>query len=403
MRPDEHIESIDLLDLLAGVRETIEDGFSVPLWVRAELSEIKHNNNGHCYLTLVEKDPTSDTLLAKVPAIIWSSTSRMLLPYFRQAAGADLAPGLQVLLQVQVQYSELYGLSLIVVDIDPSFTIGDMERKRRETISRLQEEGMFDMNSTLALPALPRRFAVISSETAAGYRDFMNHLHHNDFGYRFDTVLFQAVMQGTEAPASIVAALDSIAQSAEDFDAVVMIRGGGSASDLVCFDDYTLAANVAQFPLPVFTGIGHDHDYHVVDMVAHTFLKTPTAVADCIIDIFSEADCNISDLAQRLSAAVKGKAITQYAAFDTLLFRLGSAVRARYVEEHRKLDGFEARLNAVDPAQALKNGFLVALKNGRRVSRADAFREGDRLTLMFADGDVVAQVTEIEKKQYTNG
>lgn len=386
---------IGLLALQEQVRQALEDTFFETVWLQAEISELKQNPSGHCYLTLVEKDPQSNALLAKAPAIVWASAWRMVKPYFESQTGRALAPGLSVLVRVQVNYSALYGLSLIVYDIDPSFTVGELELARQRTIARLQKEGMFGMNAALPLPVLPRRLAVISSATAAGYRDFLRHLSENEYGFRFRTRLFPAVMQGAEAPASIIAALDAVAaeQETEDtFDAVLILRGGGGAMDLVCFDDYELAVNVAQFPLPVLTAIGHDHDFHVIDMVAHTHVKTPTALADWLIERFAGEDWQVDLLRQRLHLAVRAKAEAQRGVLEAMRLRVANAVAARHGDALHALDLLQHRLDAVNPQRALDRGFLIALKNGRRAVFAAAFAPGDRLSLLFRDGTVEAEV-----------
>ena len=389
---------IGLVALQEQVKQAIEDTFFETVWLQAEISELKQNPSGHCYLTLVEKDPRSNALLAKAPAIVWASTWRMVKPYFESQTGRALAPGLSVLVRVQVNYSALYGLSLIVFDIDPSFTVGELALARQRTIARLQEEGMFGMNAALPLPTLPRRLAVISSATAAGYRDFQRHLAENEYGFQFRTTLFPALMQGADAPASIIEALDAVAaeqEAADTFDAVLILRGGGGAVDLVCFDDYDLAVNVAQFPLPVLTAIGHDHDFHVVDMVAHTHVKTPTALADWLIERFAAELLQVDSLMQRLHLAVRAKATRQQGVFDTLALRIAHAVHTRHAEALRRVDALALRLDAVNPQRALERGFLVALKDGRRTDRAAAFAPGDRLTLLFRDGSVEAEVKQI--------
>lgn len=396
---------IGLLALQEQVRQALEDTFFETVWLQAEISELKQNPSGHCYLTLVEKDPQSNALLAKAPAIVWASTWRMVKPYFESQTGRALAPGLSVLVRVQVNYSALYGLSLIVYDIDPSFTVGELELARQRTIARLQEEGMFGMNAALPLPVLPRRLAVISSATAAGYRDFQRHLSENEYGFRFRTRLFPAVMQGAEAPASIIAALDAVAaeQETEDtFDAVLILRGGGGAMDLVCFDDYELAVNVAQFPLPVLTAIGHDHDFHVIDMVAHTHVKTPTALADWLIERFAGEDWQVDLLRQRLHLAVRAKAEAQRGVLKAMQLRVANAVAARHGDALHALDLLQHRLDAVNPQRALDRGFLIALKNGRRAASAAAFAPGDRLSLLFRDGTVEAEVKALSLENTEN-
>ena len=392
----EERKTIGLVALQERVKQALEDAFFDTVWLQAEISELKQNPSGHCYLTLVEKDPGSNALLARASAVVWASTWRMVKPYFEAQTGRALAPGLSVLVRVQVSYSVLYGLSLVIYDIDPSFTVGELELARQRTIARLEAEGMFDMNAQLSLPLLPRRLAVISSPTAAGWRDFRRQLEGNEYGFRFRLQLFPAVMQGDAAPESIIGALDQIAAEADCFDAVLILRGGGGAMDLVCFDDYELAVNVAQFPLPVLTAIGHDHDFHVVDMVAHTHVKTPTALADWFLDRFSGEAWRLDTLVQRLHLAVRTHATAQLGALEALKIRLVHAVLDRHADALHALDLLERRVEAADPRRALDRGFLIALKDGHRTDRAASFAPGDRLTLLFRDGSVEAEVKRVK-------
>lgn len=391
---------IGLLALQEQVKRHLEDHFFESVWLQAEISELKQNPSGHCYLTLVEKDPRSNALLARASAVVWASTWRMVKPYFEAQTGRSLAPGLSVLVRVQVSYSVLYGLSLVIYDIDPSFTVGELELARQRTIARLEAEGMFDMNAQLSLPLLPRRLAVVSSPTAAGWRDFRRQLEGNEYGFRFRLQLFPAVMQGDAAPESIIGALDQIAAEADSFDAVLILRGGGGAMDLVCFDDYELAVNVAQFPLPVLTAIGHDHDFHVVDMVAHTHVKTPTALADWLLDRFAGEAWRLDTLVQRLHLAVRTHATAQLGALEALKIRLVHAALDRHADALHALDLLERRVEAADPRRALDRGFLIALKDGRRADRAAAFTPGDRLTLLFRDGSIEAEVSKVKPEGF---
>ena len=391
---------IGLLALQEQVKRHLEDHFFESVWLQAEISELKQNPSGHCYLTLVEKDPRSNALLARASAVVWASTWRMVKPYFEAQTGRSLAPGLSVLVRVQVSYSVLYGLSLVIYNIDPSFTVGELELARQRTIARLEAEGMFDMNAQLSLPLLPRRLAVVSSPTAAGWRDFRRQLEGNEYGFRFRLQLFPAVMQGDAAPESIIGALDQIAAEADSFDAVLILRGGGGAMDLVCFDDYELAVNVAQFPLPVLTGIGHDHDFHIVDMVAHTHVKTPTALADWLLDRFAGEAWRLDTLVQRLHLAVRTHAAAQLGALEALKIRLVHAVLDRHADALHALDLLERRVEAADPRRALDRGFLIALKDGHRADRAAAFTPGDRLTLLFRDGSVEAEVSKVKPEGF---
>lgn len=382
--------NISLLELQESVCEAISENFSEELWVRAEISELKRNR--HVYLTLVEKDSDSSDVVARAQAVIWASSARVIEPYFESSAGARLGVGMNILVKVQVRFSEIYGFSLIVTDIDPSYTLGGLEAQRQKTIQRLQQEGMFEMNSSLHTAALPRRFAVVSSETAAGWRDFLVHLHENSFGYEFETDLYPARMQGAECPASIISAMDAVVSSGKSYDALLILRGGGGALDLSCYDDYDLAVNVACFPLPVMTAIGHDHDFHVVDMVAHTSVKTPTALADFILDIFSEADATVEDLARRLQLAVGSRLGAMESKVDLIRMRISNALAGKASEALHRIEKLEMRIKAASPSGMLEKGFAIVLKDGRRTFLTSDLKKGDKVKIMLSDGTVDAVI-----------
>ena len=289
-------QQLSLYELQQQVKSSLDDAFSLPVWVKAEISEITVNRSGHCYLELIETEQGTDSVIARCRATIWSYTFRMLKPYFETTTGQNFTQGLKVLLQAKVEYHEVFGFSLNIRDIDPVYTLGDMARQRREIIRKLQEDGVFEMNKELELPIVTQRIAIISSPTAAGLQDFMDQLHNNMHQFVFYTKLFPAIMQGSEAPRSIMNALDLIYNYEHMFDAVVIIRGGGAQIDLACFDNYELAFHVSQFPLPVITGIGHDKDDTVIDMVAHTRMKTPTAVAEFLISGALQFDQQLTEL-----------------------------------------------------------------------------------------------------------
>ncbi len=393
----DHSESITLYELLHRVRDVVASGVQDPVWVRAEIGEIKRNPSGHCYLTLVEKDPGTGLAKARVDGIIWSRAFLLIDPMFIHVTGSGLQEGMCVLVHAMVRFTEQYGLSLIIDDVDPSYTIGDMEAARRQTLSRLEQEGMMDMNAGLPLPVLPRRLAVVTSSTAAGWRDFSNHLLGNEYGYRFDIEHFPALMQGEGAERSIIEALDAVAARRDEFDAVLILRGGGSAMDLVCFDGYDLAVNVAQFPLPVLTGIGHDHDCHVVDMVAHTSVKTPTALADYLIGLFAGEQYRIESLAARLRSAVGVVSERRSAVVDGLLMRLRAAVAAVTAEKSKAIDLLEARISAGDPSKALERGCAFILRGGEKIASASSLVRGDVISLLLKDGTVNAVVESVSK------
>ncbi len=287
--------TMKLSDLQEEIREVIQSSFEIPRWISCEIMDITQNYSGHCYLDLIEKDEKSDKVLARARATIWASSYRMLKPYFETSTGYELASGIKILVLARVEFHPVYGLSLNIQDIDPTYTLGDVERKKREIIKRLEMEGVLDMNKEIPLTIVPQKIAVISSMTAAGYEDFIDQLKGNPYGYQFYTRLFPAVMQGENTEESIIASLEKIFEFESHFDAVVIIRGGGSKSDLACFDSYDLAYHVSQFPLPVITGIGHEQDDTITDLVAHTRLKTPTAVAGFFIDKLASFEGELED------------------------------------------------------------------------------------------------------------
>ena len=278
------VKKLTLLELNKSIQEKVNSNFPNALWVIAEISELKLNKNGHCYLELVEKDIITDNIITKSRATIWAFTFRMLRPYFESTTGYELKSGIKILVQVNVEFHELYGLSLNISDIDPNYTLGDLAQKKAETLNKLESEGVINMNKEIPFPIVPQKIAVISSYSAAGYQDFIKQLENNNSGYKFYTKLFPSVMQGLQAEESIINSLENIYNYEDFFDIVVIIRGGGSQADLSCFNNYLIAANIAQFPIPVLTGIGHDKDESIADIVAHKKLKTPTAVSEYIIE-----------------------------------------------------------------------------------------------------------------------
>jgi len=296
-------EKVSLTELQLIIRDSLYLALPDIYWVIAEISELTENNAGHCYLELIEKHQDEKNVRARVKAIIWSNRYRFLKAFFENITGESLREGLKILVKAKVEYHELYGLSLIISDIDPAFTVGEMAMKRQLIIKKLEQDGVFSMNKELTFPAVPQRIAVISSKSAAGYSDFVNHLKGNSFGYVFYTSLIETSLQGTETELSVITALDKIALNSHLFDLVVIIRGGGSQSDLSWFDSYNIAYHVTQFPLPVITGIGHDKDVSVTDMVANRSLKTPTAVADFLIDTFADAENHIIEMSSLITVA----------------------------------------------------------------------------------------------------
>lgn len=340
MRPN----ILSLFELNKTIQESIREAFPDNYWVTGEISELKINASGHCYMELIEKDSVTEKIIARARAIIWSYTFRILGPYFEFTTGRSLSAGLKVLLSVTVQFHELYGFSLLVNDIDPTYTIGDLARRRAETIARLEKEGVLYMNRELPFPLVPQRIAVVSSRTAAGYQDFIDQLVNNDYGFRYDITLFPAVMQGEDSPASLISALEKIAKKAEKYDIVVIVRGGGAQSELSIFDDYRLASHVAQFPLPVLTGIGHEKDEPVLDIVAHKRLKTPTAVAGYIIDQTLLFDNRLDEAADKITDLARSILDAEHNLLDDFSVRIPLLVRSLLHEHSSQLEKTVTRL-----------------------------------------------------------
>ena len=388
---------IDLLTLQSKLKEGVELLFPKRIWVKAEVSAVKARNGGHCYLELSQSSDKG--LVAKSSAIIWSSKFRFIAPYFESVTGSPLQEGMVVLVQVQVNYSELYGMSLIIDDIDPEYSLGVKELERQKTIERLQKEGLMGLQKGLELPLLPYRLAVISAEDAAGYRDFMQHIHENPYGFTVKPTLFPALMQGADCSASIISALDAVMDSGQPWDAVLILRGGGAKLDLACFDDYSLAAVIAQYPLPVLTAIGHDQDFHVCDMVAYEFLKTPTALADYILDIYQCEDERVSTLETRIRLGMTNRLYREEALLDSLAARVKGAFQLKVAAMEAALNMLQARIEAADPRKILQRGYVLATDADGVVLKGVAGRSaGDRVSMMFADGVLECTVDSVLAK-----
>ena len=415
------METLTLFELNSRVHEAIEAGLPDEYWVHAEMSSVHVNAAGHCYIELVQKQDSSlfneigGGMIAKARATIWATRFRMLRPYFEQTTGQAFAAGISVQLLVTVEFHELYGLSYVVEDIDPTYTLGDMARRRREILMRLEEEGTIDLNKELPMPLLTQRVAIISSETAAGYGDFCHQLASNAWGFVFRTKLFPAVMQGDAVEPTVIAALDAIAAEQELWDVVVIIRGGGAASDLVGFDTYELAANCAQFPLPIITGIGHERDSTVLDAVANTSVKTPTAAAEFLIAQMVAAAKRLEQLTEALVSGITARINVERQRLQTLTLRLPAAYALRKATETHALTLREERLRTginslltaqrhrleivekvlagASPEVILRRGYTITYDaDGHAVRSAAGLHEGDTLVTRFADGKTHSQV-----------
>ena len=410
-------------------------------WICADLSDV-NVRGGHCYLELLEKDERTGATVAKMRGIIWANRFAYLRQKFVQVTGQDLRSGLKVMLEVSVNYHEQYGISLIITDIDPSYTLGDMERLRREILARLKAEGIIDMNKQLEFPVVPQRIAIVSAAGAAGYGDFMNQLHHNAYGLQFYTCLFPAVMQGKETVASVTAALDRINSHIDLFDCVVIIRGGGSTSDLNSFDDYNLAANVAQFPLPVVVGIGHERDVTILDYVACRRVKTPTAAAELLIGCGVEALARIDELREtivsiareyiteaqlqmqyltstiplvagnivernrtRLQHIMQIVPLTAQSRIaqgnERLLFFLKQMQQASaqtIMREKMRLTAIYEKVHILSPQNTLRRGYSLTTVNGHAVTDASQLAAGDTITTHLANGTVTSTINKLSQK-----
>lgn len=412
---------IDLLELQTRIKESIADAFPGRYWVKAEIASWSPRSNGHCYLSLSQS--RSGKSIAEARAMIWKWKYPLLTQSFESATGERLQAGITVLVQVTVSYSELYGISLFIEDIDPAFTLGEQALERKKAIEKLTAQGYMEMQKELALPDLPYRLAVITSKTAAGYQDFCHHLLDNPEGYAFALDLYEALMQGEQAPASIMEALEEAGE--KNYDAVLLLRGGGSELDLACFDDYELAVAIATCPVPVVTAIGHDKDVHIADMVAHTSVKTPTALADLFLEAYEAQDAILDRLEARIGTAVQrhltslelllqrsiGRIsrglLQKYADVarlkDNAVHRVQFAAQARVSAEVSKVALKEALIKASDPRSILALGYvLVTGKDNKVLKTVDKVSRGDRIGVRFSDGSLTAKVDEIYSDKIDN-
>lgn len=381
--------TLQLLNAL--VREAIEIELPDEYWVEAELSECRESR-GHCYMELVEKDEASHTPIARASAKCWKQTWTMLQPYFERTTGQSLHAGMKVLLKVYAQFHEAFGFSWIVTDIDPTFTLGDMAQRRQEIIRKLKEEGVYDLQRELAIPRFCQHIAVISAETAAGYGDFCRQLMENDYGLQFYPTLFPAVMQGEQVEQSVIAALNSIHERIDDFDVVVIIRGGGSTSDMSGFDTLALAENVANFPLPIITGIGHDRDECVLDMVSNMRVKTPTAAAAFLVDHLADTLQHLNDLQQRISFILTMFKTNLEHQLEQQYERICHAFRQRIIQERHHLELAEQKVLSFDPSLLLKRGYSITLHQGKVVRDPQQLKEGDEIETRVEKGNIHSKV-----------
>lgn len=402
--------SLSLSELNGQVRNAINSFLPDSYWVRAETSDVRRNQNGHCYLEFIEKDVRTQNIVARARGVIWSNTFMLLSSYFEQQTGQSFTSGLSVLVRVSVEFHELYGYSLSVVDIDPSFTLGEIARNRLLILKQLEADGVLDLNKELPMAELVNRISVISSPTAAGYEDFSNQLMNNSYGFSFYVKLFPAIMQGDRTESSVIAALDRIYEYHDSFDAVVIIRGGGASSDLSGFDSYEIASNCAQFPLPIISGIGHERDFTVIDEVAHTRVKTPTAAAEFLIGRIGASAAQLAELQQSLislsGAMVEREQKHIYDLSRTLVhssksfskdelseiehhqFLLRHYVKQIISDERHYLASKEQYNEMVSPDNILKRGYTLTLKDGKIIKSPEGLKADDKIKTIFRDGEI---------------
>ena len=387
------MKQYSLSELCYEIQEIIEYELEGRYWVRAEIASL--SARGHCYMELVEK-AEDNTLAAKVRATCWSNVYNLLSAYFIQETGQALRVGMQVLVEASVTFHPVYGLSLNIWNIDPTYTQGDLAKQRQATIRRLTEDGVMELQQSLAVPTLIRKVAVISAADAAGYGDFCDQLQNNRFGYRFEMELFAAIMQGDHAPKSIISALSKLASEEKKWDIVVIIRGGGASTDLGCFDDYELASHCAQFPLPILSGIGHTRDMSIVDMVSHKSVKTPTAAAEWLIERVAEQIEVVNLLAIRLQRATQSAIIQENNKLKDYLQRISYSAQRLLMQEQNKLQIWSKTIELHSPERIFKMGYSLTLLNGKPVVKKDDVKGGDVLQTYIQDGVIESVVVDAE-------
>ena len=387
------MNSISLYELNKEISSVLKGCLS-KVWVHAEINSISVQRVGHCYIELIEKDENTGSIIAKSRANIWANIYKSIAAYFLAETGKTLAAGMKVAFCVDVTFHEVYGISLNVVDIDPTYTLGESARRKALVIKKLEEDGVIDMNKLLSIKPLIKNIAVISAEGAAGYGDFCHQLQHNAYGYKYNLTLFNSIMQGEKAEASILESLDKVLERLDEFDILVLIRGGGAVSDLDCFDAYNLSASLAQFPLPVLTGIGHTRDVSVVDMVAKLPLKTPTAVADFIINHTRSLEEKIDSYIELLSRSVTVLLDRQARKLDQSLTLLPLYANRLLDRKLHALELMERSLELMSPESILKKGYAIVEKQGKSVS-ASSLNPGDEVKITLVDGVVKAEVIKV--------
>jgi len=403
-------QSFSLYELNNAIKNILKDIFFDGVWVRAEISEIHTNTNGHCYLELIEKEQNTNNIIARQKGVIWANTFKMLKPYFEQSTNMELQTGLKVLIFCSLEMHENYGLSLNITDINPAYTIGEISIQKNKIIEQLTQDGIVDMNKGLPFPVMPQRIAVISSKTAAGFDDFSHQLNKNQFGYKFYIKLFEAVMQGQQTESSVLSALNRILDVVSHFDAVVIIRGGGATADLTTFDNYNIASHFAQFPLPVVCGIGHNRDNTVLDIVSHTSVKTPTAAAELLISTMQIQDekidglssnmlfftkqiletnkQNLQNIAYKISFLPKERIQTAIQKLDYHLFNIKNNSKILITNSLNNLKLKQKTIDLLSPQTILQRGYTLVKQRDKFIKSVKNFNEGEESQIIFYDGKI---------------
>lgn len=410
------MQQYSLSEFNTHIKKVLSQNMESTYWIMAEIGQISVAARGHCYMELVEKD--DQFIKAKIRANIWASKFAPMHEWFQSVTGTTLKEGMKILLNGSLTYHEVYGMSLNINDIDATFTLGEREKKKRETLLRLESEGILDMNTSLELPHIVQRFAIISSETAAGYGDFVNQFDNNAYGYVAKYSLYPAVMQGDQAPESIINSLVNIYEREDEYDAVILIRGGGSQIDLDCFDDYNLCAHLAQFPLPIITGIGHERDQSIADEAAHTNLKTPTSVADFLLERMSQYEAtmqatkddihrsaqmllrqhseNVQTLNHQMVSSVQRSLQSQFFRIEQLAQRIEEAPVRILKQEQMKIDGLRKLVTASDPTTLFNKGYTLTKLNGKAL-KDQSPKKGDNLETISSDFMIQSTVEKVKR------
>lgn len=389
------MQHFTLYELNEFIRRVISLNFAEAIWVQCEIFQVSQSR-GHFYIQLVQKDGVEDQVLARADAVLWQRSYLQLKRTMGPLIDDLLREGLEVLLQVKVVFDERYGLQFRIEQIDPAFSLGKLELQRQETLRQLRAEGLLERNAQVPLPSVVQRIALLSSPEAAGLKDFLDQLHNNPFGYRYAVSLFSTAVQGQRVEPEMLGRLDQITNQKDRFDCVAIIRGGGSRLDLAAFDQLALCKGVARCPLPVIAGIGHEIDESVLDMTAHTSLKTPTAVAEFFIDHNAAFEATVIQAGNRIGQAARWQVKSQN--LPLLAQQLHSLARMRLQGERQRLNGLGEQIALLDPQKILERGFAYLTREGKGLKSTKDLAAGDKVRIHLSDGQADASIQHINPK-----